>query len=446
MDLCLEWFCRRQERRGVRPICGLVGVMGNITHVEKRIFKELLTVDVLRGKHSTGVATVDSFKDTLVAKKAYNVIDFLETKASADLLLNASVCLIGHNRFATKGAVNNINAHPFDFSDVVGAHNGTLNQVHRLDNHAYFDVDSENLYHHMNEHGVDDLFEKMYGAWALTWYNKVGETLNFLRNTQRPLCYCYTKDMKTLYWASESWMLHGILMRNNIEYNEVMLSAEDTLYTFDVPDFNRTGIDRLTLPKVKKMKKTPVIKKPFKSLITHKPSPNSRGGGGFANRAEGLSLVDTIQTFCVDRSSMDLNGMLYINCSLVDSDNIKLRLYADQSSPQWKELMDSAHFFNCRIKAYKSYNGEEYLLADLRSILEEEDEYNTAVEVVVDGYNGDRLNYTQFRKATPAGCAWCDDPADFTKPPLFISRDQFICEDCQSLPEVATYIKNGGLH
>src|SRR3546814_8848521 len=37
-----------------------------------------------------------------------------------------SLAFVGHNRFATKGKVNDLNAHPFHYGNIVGAHNGTL--------------------------------------------------------------------------------------------------------------------------------------------------------------------------------------------------------------------------------------------------------------------------------------------------------------------------------
>ena len=53
-------------------MCGLVGVLGNITHKEEKAFHELLIVDVLRGKHSTGVAMVSAGGGVDVFKKAVN--------------------------------------------------------------------------------------------------------------------------------------------------------------------------------------------------------------------------------------------------------------------------------------------------------------------------------------------------------------------------------------
>src|SRR3546814_12623264 len=37
-----------------------------------------------------------------------------------------SKAFIGHNRAATLGKVNGLNAHPFRYDNIMGAHNGTL--------------------------------------------------------------------------------------------------------------------------------------------------------------------------------------------------------------------------------------------------------------------------------------------------------------------------------
>ena len=45
--------------------------------------------------------------------------------------LNAyqSKVFLGHNWAATKGVVNNVNAHPYEVDHIVGAHNNTLDSI-----------------------------------------------------------------------------------------------------------------------------------------------------------------------------------------------------------------------------------------------------------------------------------------------------------------------------
>ena len=146
--------------------------------------------------------------------------------------------LIGHNRHGTMGANgSHLNAHPFNFENVVGAHNGTLDRscVRNLHQHSSFDTDSEALYSEINENGIDEALTKIEGAWALVFYDKVAGTLNMLRNNQRPLYYAYKKGRGVLYWASEHFLLHWILSRNKVELEDGYFEVtEDTLFTWDV--------------------------------------------------------------------------------------------------------------------------------------------------------------------------------------------------------------------
>jgi len=91
-------------------MCGLVGVMGHITIVEKAVFQQLLLVDTIRGKHSTGIAAIDHVGDVTVFKRAVNALDFFDFKQYDRTMLYSSNCLMGHNRYATAGEVNNTNA------------------------------------------------------------------------------------------------------------------------------------------------------------------------------------------------------------------------------------------------------------------------------------------------------------------------------------------------
>ncbi|MGL4584041.1 MAG: class II glutamine amidotransferase [Flavobacterium sp.] len=180
---------------------------GNIGIKEEKMFKDLLVLDSLRGFDSVGVAALHSNKEVTVLKKAMSVMDFMDLKAFDSLMKRKNAILMGHNRYATKGVVNNTNAHPFDFETLVGAHNGTLTGQWRLNNHKDYAVDSENIFHHIEELGVEDLWGKLDGAAALTWIDKTDQSINFLRNKERTLYICPSEDGKTVFWASEKWML-----------------------------------------------------------------------------------------------------------------------------------------------------------------------------------------------------------------------------------------------
>tara|TARA_R110000823_G_C15952958_1_gene502517 strand:+ start:3849 stop:5132 length:1284 start_codon:yes stop_codon:yes gene_type:complete len=418
-------------------MCGLVGVMGDVTSNDKDVFNQLLVVDVLRGRHSTGAALIDYRGEATVFKKAVNGLDFLDFATYKDKMRVGYNCLIGHNRYATKGAVNNVNAHPFDFENIVGAHNGTLRNYWSLDNASDFDVDSECLYSHINDNGVRDAFNKTDGAFALTWFDKTTNKLHLLRNTERPLCYCYREDMGAVFWASEAWMLRGVLGRNGIKHSDIVLITPNVLYSFDMPATYSTKGVKLGSPKVVKLEKPTVAKKSNVTSITHskgvKPTSNYLSLTGYLNKKMEVCICD---------EERDVHGSHYISGFLSSKTEIDVRFYTPKNGPLWGRLMDKRDLgnFSCIISGMNSHNvAQPYLRADLRTITYLGDEKEVEADTVV-GFNGKKLSYTEFREASDKGCAWCGDIALFGQPALWIDDKEFICGSCKLQEEVVEYL------
>ncbi|HEY9817447.1 MAG TPA: hypothetical protein V6D20_16840, partial [Candidatus Obscuribacterales bacterium] len=153
-------------------MCGLVGVVGKIGLKEEEAFKDMLAVDVVRGAHSTGIVAVDARGFADWAKAAMLPHDFMQTRQFKQAFAGTHVLLMGHNRYATKGAVNTANAHPFETQHLTGMHNGTLiNWYAALEEANKFDVDSECLLHTMDVRGLKDTFSGLNGAFAVTWHD-----------------------------------------------------------------------------------------------------------------------------------------------------------------------------------------------------------------------------------------------------------------------------------
>lgn len=114
--------------------------------------------------------------------------------------------IMGHNRAATRGVVNKDNAHPFTCEHVTLMHNGTLD-THLSHSKIRTGTDSESVCIHLAEQGVESMWSNLDGAAALVWFDEKANSLNFLRNLQRPLVFLFTEDEKNLIWASEEWMI-----------------------------------------------------------------------------------------------------------------------------------------------------------------------------------------------------------------------------------------------
>lgn len=196
-------------------MCGLVGLFSPFiaqSDIEK--FEFLMLLSSTRGKDSSGVLSI-------IRDGAYNQkkeLSYHYLKSPVDSLTYTRLRewkqmagfkntkgFMGHTRHATVGKVNSANAHPFESANgnVVGMHNGTL--FGEYEGKDKYGTDSEALINILSNEGAKGL-SKVRGAFAVAWFDCVNDTVNIVRNSERPLYYMVTKANDFVY-ASESWML-----------------------------------------------------------------------------------------------------------------------------------------------------------------------------------------------------------------------------------------------
>ncbi|HEY9816797.1 MAG TPA: hypothetical protein V6D20_13510 [Candidatus Obscuribacterales bacterium] len=218
-------------------MCGIVGVIGNgIIANDLKVYKQMLIADSFRGMHSTGQFSVGAAAGYDLFKRAVPGWGFLEHKAADDMISASKRVIIGHNRYATQGAVNSVNAHPFDTGEIVGVHNGSLFDTKNLHKGDDYVVDSEALINDIALNGAAHTTSIAKGAFALVWYDSRDRKLRIIRNSQRPMAIYLHPNRDVAYIASEIDMLRWIVGRNDSTFDEELLMpiAAGELWEFDV--------------------------------------------------------------------------------------------------------------------------------------------------------------------------------------------------------------------
>ena len=111
-------------------MCGIFGYIGPARPQAALLAQALAIKDERRGSHSTGF--VVRFRDSVqLTKKAVRGTKFVAQRHMERLFRRPWTVLLGHNRFATSGAVTDRNAHPFrvrmsDGSPAYAVHNGVV--------------------------------------------------------------------------------------------------------------------------------------------------------------------------------------------------------------------------------------------------------------------------------------------------------------------------------
>jgi len=434
-------------------MCGIVGVVSvNLTANERKAFRNLLVMDVLRGKHSTGIIAVDDQGECNINKKAYLPEDFLELPRTKSLINSAhTVCLIGHNRYATAGNVNNNNAHPFEFDNVVGVHNGTLGKYKELDDNWAFEVDSECLYNHIDRNGLQSAidavggYDKGVNAWALAMVDKKTNQLIITRNDSRPMFYTKTKD-GALFFASEHWMLLGALHRNNIEHGEIWKLDDDKKLTLNLPTIGDKELAPYTLEGVKM---------PAKKQVRQKTGGSNQAT---TNGFKGATL-DQYRRFKEMREALkgkevyfnpDLCLREYVEGTLLHSDyDCDVRVHVSENAPRGSKaellrtkLENSSNCFSGLVKSVTFNKGRMYITIKWQSTTELSEKKTT--ELVDKHFN--EMFLPNKTVGSNCSCSFCDNSVDVQDIVLDDHGQALFCKDCVGNADILAQLNDMGYY
>lgn len=402
-------------------MCGIVGVAGNLFKKDVDTFNDLLYMDALRGKDSTGVAAIKTDGKWDVVKNIGLPSDLMDLKAYDRIVHASARALIGHNRHGTMGAKTKSNAHPFSMTNVVGVHNGTISDTSKrsMKDGTEFGTDSEAIYYNIDWYGVENTVPKLEGAWALVFYHEPENCLNMIRNDKRPLFYGFSEDLKQLYWASEAYMLRSAASRNGVKFREdkLFILQEDTLYKFELTK----GGAEFAEPTRTKLKGKEVIVQDFTKRF-----PNY----GYGQPKLPWTPPKPETTKKVEETDeIDWDAVDWANISFDNND--PLAWHTDETYASWRR----------RVAESKAPKSAETTKTNVPAVVN-----NNVVELRYrNPMTRDFMTRDDFDSITQHGCDWCSANIEWGDKVTFIANSstdpECFCETCARGSDVSMYIK-----
>jgi predicted glutamine amidotransferase len=204
-------------------MCGLAGVMGrklDLNAIQK--FKDIFLFAQVRGEDGAGMMSVpakEHIQSVRVQRTIWSSGHLVTTQEFNDCIKGDVSIIVGHARQPTRGNTKIENVHPHRHKNILLVHNGTMTYI--ADNSIPVGAsDSKLVAQVIAEKGPQGFVNSSYGAYALVWIDLEKQTINFLRNNDRPLYMVKERHnmlensgTRNIYWASEMWMLNTGLGR-----------------------------------------------------------------------------------------------------------------------------------------------------------------------------------------------------------------------------------------
>lgn len=320
-------------------MCGIVGLLAYSEFEDKKMEKvrqesmiflgsELLQLTQIRGKEATGIATLFADGDYMGLKMGVTAQEFVsrfneKEHDYADYIKvwrkksKPAKIMLGHCRQPSSGNVaspkDNKNNHPLKIGDIVGIHNGTINNHNKIFENLKCkrdgSVDSEAIFrllHHYTKNGtepftkeiVQEVCKRLSGNYAVLAFSGNNPFQMVAFRDGKPIELAVIKPLKLVILASETDFIKSVLFKYNKMANlyqtngtmfhplkkgdvELVTLSDDSLFLFDI----RQDITDDTDPKdLYITEKVPRIDKIWKDTRTSTVTNNWNNNDNWNNR------------------------------------------------------------------------------------------------------------------------------------------------------------------
>lgn len=468
-------------------ICGIVGLRTAEKYgfyaLERDIIKGMLVVNSLRGAHSTGLAGVDSRdnidRDKVSIVKAvqspYYLFDWPRTDEFFSRMLSDFDTIIGHGRYATRGAINADNAHPFEENHITLVHNGGITNFYQLRDSNLdktVEVDSHLVARLIERDGWEKTLPRLRGAYALVWYDSRDGSMHMARNKERPMVVGKMKKKETILFASEEatilwasnrydfdleWTLETEPF-NHYHFEQGSIVPVVTTYkeVFTVPATTSThttttiGKDTQTNNRLSKRERRRLAAKLREEA--RKKSGNVKGVDESPQTKEMFDSVDLIQGELITAEILDTIGMseqlhvaadlrrVLVKAESAKTPNVEFRFTISEDEEHDYLLADNITGIVSKIHPADRNNTINHVdwivwLTATTCNKEEEDNF-----VKIDHDTDGEIRIAKYRllEMSKAGCAWCGNkiPESSLDQPenLLVTQmnegEKIACESC----------------
>ena len=250
-------------------MCGIAGFVtgGKSPKTVQKLYKDILTLSVKRGRDATGIAATMSNGKIKVSKDPVPSPIFVRDAAYKVIMDKNPRAVIGHVRAATKGSpFVNKNNHPILAGNIVGVHNGGIHNDDYLTKHYNLTrralVDSEVIFALLNKVDVLDkesiqrALSVLDGNYALAFQHaEQPDKIWLVRGPGRPLVIVRDKKLNTVWFVSESDFIIKAYRMNRRSIRELEIGEMEE---GDVMSIDFEGTETVTIPA---KKKRPLVRK-----------------------------------------------------------------------------------------------------------------------------------------------------------------------------------------